>query len=398
MALRSCFIGISILVPLILLSGCVPTSRVIQLDPDINETIVHFHKPVVPHEHNNYALTELYRGQMFRRLGDCLDSDTRFANALGVMDQIRADNREATAVAIDERRKTFRGEPYERATAYLYRGICQFNRGNYEAALSAFRNSLARDEETRTDQQKHKEDFTISHFLAALCYERLGEPENAEAVLKVANLHASENPYITRSHLQKNFIAVIELGRGPYVAEGAFWSKEYKCGPCPEDRVELLFDTKPFGEAAEAIDLLQQAESQTWGDADSAAVARGAGKFVLNVFVSAVIGRDAGIKEERDLRCWHGLQVNGLPRKFYIFAADVPPGLHTIGLKFYDSKGNPLERYEQVWYEVPVYAEKGKIFCASSIPNLHNVNGLDLQPLQEVLEAKRKQRNSSKTP
>lgn len=398
MALRSCFIGISILVPLILLNGCVPRSRVIQLDPDINETIVHFHKPVVPHEHNNYALTELYRGQMFRRLGDRLHSDTRFANALEVMDQIRADNREAIAVSVNEWRRTFRGEPYERATAYLYRGICQFNRGNYEAALAAFRNSLARDEETRTDKKEHKEDFSISHFLAALCYERLGEPENAEAVLKVANLHASENPYITKSYLQKNFIAVVEVGYGPYLVEGAFWTKKYKCVSCPEDRVELLFDTEPFGDAAEATDLLQQAESQTWGAADSAAIARGTGKFILNVFVSALIGRDAGIKEKRDLRCWNGLYVNGLPRKFYIFTADVPVGLHTIGLRFYDSEGNHLERYEQVWYEVPVYAEKGKIFCAKSIPNLHNVNGLELQPLQEVLEVKRKQMNSDKTP
>ena len=195
-------------------------------------------------------------------------------------------------------------------------------------------------------------------------------------------------------NLKKNFVAIIETGYGPYLVQGPFWTKEFKRGWSPESRVEIIIDGNSIGDAIEATDLFEQANSQILGAADKAAVARGVGKFVINVFVSALAGRDAGIKENRDLRTWYG--VNGLPGKYFIFTADIPPGVHTVGLKFYDINGNHLERYEQVWHEVPVTQDNGKIFLARSLYDKHNIHGHELQTLQEIIDKKREQLNAEK--
>lgn len=352
------------------LTGCVAPQqqKVILWNRDSNESIVAFQKPVVPENDLNYSLLELVRAQLFFENGDYFHSDRRFANATRVMSRIKeGGGQETTAVVIDERVKTFKGEPYERATAFFYRGLCQFNMGKYEGALAAFRNSLASDEETRNPDNRFLQDFTIAQFMAALCYDRLGDADNARAALDLAKTNAPNNPYLSTANLKHNFIAIIGVGEGPFKLAARKWV----VGLSPEKRIELVIDEGQPSQPGEVTDLLFQAKSQKRGAADNARVARKTGKFILSVFLSAATGVNINIEDYDDVRSWHGL-----PWRFYLFTADLPPGTHNVTLKTYDEKGKELERHRQVWFDVPVQAQAGPVLYLRTKRNWQNEHGL----------------------
>jgi len=351
--------------------GCAPQPpKTITWNRDSKEAILAFQKEVVPPTDLNYALCELNRGLLFYNNGDFFHSDSRLANGLKVMDRIREDQgKETTAVVWDERAKVFKGEPYERAMAYFCRGLCHFNMGDYSGALAAFRSSLAADAETRNKETRLLEDFTIAHFMAALCYSRLGEPENAEAALRMARAASPDNPFLTSASLGHNFIALVGVGNGPYKIGARKWAMVN----APEARIELAVDGAVGNEPAEAVDLLTQAKSQTWGEADSARAARRAGKFALSLALSVATGVNINIEDYEDIRSWRGLSL-----KYYLFTAAVQPGTHTISLKAFDKKGKELEYYRQTWFDVPAPAEKAPVLCLTSTPYIQNCLGLQL--------------------
>ncbi|NIA15457.1 MAG: hypothetical protein GWP08_15445 [Nitrospiraceae bacterium] len=349
------------------------------LDRDSNGSILEYHQPVVPPGHKDYAMHELMRGLLFFELGDYVDSDMRFANACKIMEQIAGDeSRETAAVVWKESSKTYRGEPYERAAAYLYRGLCRYMMGDYEGALAAFRHSLACDAETRTKEQAYLEDFTISHFLAALCYRQLREPDNAEAALRIARKYTPSNPYLDSDYLDKSFVAVIAVGQGPYLRPSKIdvSIKRVDRPDCPVAGVDVYVDGKLVGQASEATDLYVQAKSQRWGEMDTARV----GKRVVQEVVSYIpfVGMAANlIRPEVDIRCWWGL-----PRAYYIFAVDVPAGLHTVALRCRDADGAPLPRYDQIWFDVAVRRGGGLMYFRLT-RNAQNSRGMERKKIGE---------------
>jgi len=352
------------------LVGCMPVKKqnIVVWNRDSKQSIQTFQREVVPPTDINYSLCELNRGLLFFNNGDFFHSDSRFANGLKVMDRIREDQaKETTAVVWNETAKVFKGEPYERAMAYFCRGLCHFNTGDYSGALAAFRSSLAADAETRNKETHLLEDFTISHFMAALCYSRLGERDNAEAALRMARATRPDNPFLTSASLGHNFIAIVGVGSGPYKIGARKWAVLNT----PETRIALTVDGAAGNAPAEAIDLLVQAKSQTWGQADSARVARQVGKAVLSGVLSGLTGVNVNIKDYEDLRSWYGLSL-----KYYVFTAAVPPGNHTISLKAYDKKGNELKHYGQIWFDVPVPGPQGPVLCLRSVANAQNCYGL----------------------
>jgi tetratricopeptide (TPR) repeat protein len=361
-------------------------------DADWHESIIEYRKPVVPAENLNFALCELYRGQLFFEAGDYLHSDSRFANACKVMAKIAADEREGTSVALNEQMRTFKGEPYERAMASVYRAICRYNLGDYSGALAAARSALAYDEETRSDNQADRKDFVIAYTMAALSYARLGEREEALATIAAAKQYAPNNAALKPEILDANFIGVLASGWGPFLMEGAFWNKYYQCGQAPENKVKLLLDGQVASEAIEATDLFAQANCQKFGEADSAAVGRGIAKEALNAVLSALAGRDMGIHEHRDLRCWRTL-----PRRLHFFAVKATPGLHTLTLQACGDKGQDLVCDRQVWFDVPVREKPDHLYYFRVVPYAQNMHGLTPQPLQEVLTWKESQKQNYAT-
>jgi hypothetical protein len=214
--------------------------------------------------------------------------------------------------------------------------------------------------------------------MAALCYQRLGEPDNAETMLMLARTNAPNNPFLKADSLKHNFVAILGIGDGPFKIK----ARKYMTGLNPEKKVELVVDEGTPGQPAEVTDLLAQAKSQQRGAADNARVARKAGKFILSVALSAATGVNINIEDYDDIRSWHGL-----PLKLYVFTADVPPGTHTIQLKCYDEKGKDLERYSQIWFDVPVSASSGPVLFLRDFRNAqnhHNVEHVKLNQTQDT--------------
>lgn len=65
----------------------------------------------------------------------------------------------------DEGSKDFKGEPYERAMAFLYRGLIYLHDGDYENARAAFRRGLMQDAFAEEDQ--NRSDFALLLYLDA---------------------------------------------------------------------------------------------------------------------------------------------------------------------------------------------------------------------------------------
>jgi tetratricopeptide (TPR) repeat protein len=123
-------------------------------------------------------------------------------------------------VALDERGKTYRGSPYERCSLDVYRAICQYNAANYPAALAATRNAIANDAETHTKVQHDKEDFGMAYFVAALCYARMGERDNAMTNLELAKKVAPGGAKLTPEMLDANFVGIWRWGPGRWRCRG----------------------------------------------------------------------------------------------------------------------------------------------------------------------------------
>ena len=89
-------------------------------------------------------------------------------DAIGRIDAVFAGDTNAAKARklwYDEGSKDFKGEPYERAMAFLYRGLIYLQDADYENARAAFRRGLMQDAFAEEDQ--NRSDFALLLFLDA---------------------------------------------------------------------------------------------------------------------------------------------------------------------------------------------------------------------------------------
>lgn len=71
----------------------------------------------------------------------------------------------ARSLWYEEGAKTFKGEPYERAMVFYYRGLIYLRKGDYENARAAFRQGLLQD--AFAEEEQNQADFAVLLFLDA---------------------------------------------------------------------------------------------------------------------------------------------------------------------------------------------------------------------------------------
>jgi hypothetical protein len=158
-----------------LLSGCV-TAR--EQEAAVKPEIAHQYLEDKPAELKRHFLVTLAQGQRNRvlnderlglasfEMGNYALSEQLFDDALQGIEAVYADNeaaQKARQLFVKELSKDFKGEPYERAMAYYYRGLLYLRAGDYDNARASFKGGMLQD--SFAEDEKYRADFGLMAFL-----------------------------------------------------------------------------------------------------------------------------------------------------------------------------------------------------------------------------------------
>lgn len=92
-----------------------------------------------------------------------------------------AEARKARMIFFNEEVKLYKGEPYERAMAFFYRGVLYMQDRDWDNARACFRSALFQDQ--FVEEEQNAADWVILEYLIAVCEVQLGRPFYAEEAL-----------------------------------------------------------------------------------------------------------------------------------------------------------------------------------------------------------------------
>lgn len=122
-------------------------------------------------------------------------------------------NREGAAKArslwYEEGAKDFKGEPYERAMAFYYRGLVYLIEGDYENARASFRTGLM--QSSFAEEEQYRSGFATLMFLEGWCSQLLGEAQAADAYAEASKYRKDWKPPAA-GH---NTLVIAELAGSP---------------------------------------------------------------------------------------------------------------------------------------------------------------------------------------
>ena len=208
----------------LVLSGCVTTQEhehEAAVPPEVMQSFLE-DKPAEAHRLYGKVLTQGARNAVLNHmraglaaieLGAYDVAEGSFDRALLGIETIYADNPDAEAARslwIKENRKDFKGEPYERAMAYYYRGLLYLREGDYENARASFRGGMLQD--TLAEDETYSQDFGLLAFLDGWASHCNGDFDLAEESFTEAQQHA---PWLLRPGDSANLLLLAETGRGP---------------------------------------------------------------------------------------------------------------------------------------------------------------------------------------
>lgn len=209
----------------LLLAGCAA------IEPQVDEEAVQaylsdkppemhkLYRGVVAEGERNRVLHLLRAGLAAMELGHDELAAKTFDEALLTIETIygddeRAANARGTFSAED--RKTFRGEPYERAMAFYYRGILYLMDGDYENARASFRTGVLQD--TLAEQEEYRQDFALLEFLEGWSSQCNGDAGLSAEAYAMAKEH---NPGTKLPEAGHNLLVLADLGHAPVkIADG----------------------------------------------------------------------------------------------------------------------------------------------------------------------------------
>jgi tetratricopeptide (TPR) repeat protein len=328
----------------------------------------------------NFVLADVHMAGATFVAGDYYDSLESLGRASKIMDDVEhGADRGAASVVLAADMRVYKGEPYERALAYTYMGLIYFRRGDWDNARSAFNLALLADRTSKGDNEDYRDDFALAHYLIGRTYLKLGETDNAEISFNKVKKYMPDNPFTDPAKVaQSNVTFLIELGCGPGKIPDPVVGSVDMIKPCvyQERSAEVLVDGQSIGRAGRLVDMNYQAKTSGTSTRDTAQAVKGVAVAVMKQlpFVG-ILGSllEMGGVNKADLRHWRQM-----PGEVHVLQANIPEGLHTVQINFFDEKGSPLERYRQVHYYFrvgdPVSAElKGEpLYVVRSGLDRHN--------------------------
>ncbi len=161
----------------------------------------------------NAVLNFKQLGLAAMEVGDLKTASTAFAQATLRIDEVFADDpnaRKARSLWHEESAKDFKGEPYERAMAYYYRGLLYAMSGDLGNAAASFR--AADYQDTQAEAEEHQGDFGIMLYLAAWANACRGDAASSRDFFAQAS---TRDPSVANLRPDAPVLLLIDSGRGP---------------------------------------------------------------------------------------------------------------------------------------------------------------------------------------
>ena len=182
------------------------------LDDKPKELHLVFSKVVLEGERNQ-VLNRLRAGLRAMEFGHNSLASRTFDKALLTIETIYGGDekaKQARAMFTAEDRKVFRGEPYERAMAFYYRGVLYLMEGDYENARASFKSGSLQD--TLAEKEEYQQDFALLEFLEGWASHCNGNNDLAQEAYASAKKHASD---LVVPRAKDNLLVLAELGYSP---------------------------------------------------------------------------------------------------------------------------------------------------------------------------------------
>jgi len=124
----------------------------------------------------------------------------------------------ATQLTRKEVNKDYKGEPYERAMAYYYRGLLYLRTGDYDNARASFK--AAEYQDTVSEEEEFKSDFALLNYLSGWASHCAGDQTLAQDAFAAA---VATDKALVAPAATDNVLVIAELGRGPAkIAKGQY--------------------------------------------------------------------------------------------------------------------------------------------------------------------------------
>lgn len=312
----------------------------------------------------NAVLNHMRAGLAAIELGAYETAARSFDLALQGIEAVYADNEEAARARtnfVKENVKDYKGEPYERAMAYYYRGLLYLREGDYENARASFKGGLLQD--TMAEAEEYSQDFALLAYLegwashcngdVSLAAESFAEaqdyrqtltpPAPAHNLLMIAESGKAPVKVAAGAHREAlqferggGFVAwqagfrVADVEHRGVLAEDIFWQATTRGG---REVDKILAGKAQFKDGSDMVAtglvaagaLTTMAAHDPYGGTSGAALGAGLGLIFAGLVAKAV---SEATTPEADVRYW-----DNLPDRVHLATArlDDPPGVGLVG-------------------------------------------------------------------
>lgn len=161
----------------------------------------------------NQVLNLMHIGKSALAKNNIQEAEIAFEQALIQIESVYADNKQAEqarSLWYEEGGKDFKGEPYERAMVYFYRGLVFLMKEDFDNARATFVSGLMQD--AFAEEEQNRADFALLMFMAGWAAQKMGSESLAtEMFAELKNLR----PDIELPSPEHNVLVVAETGKSP---------------------------------------------------------------------------------------------------------------------------------------------------------------------------------------
>lgn len=232
---------------------------------DKPQTLHPFFRNVMVEGERNRVLNLNRAGLAALQMGDDATAAMAFDQALERIEAIYADNekaKKARSTWTKEATKDFKGEPYERAMAFYYRGVIYLRAGDYENARASFQQGQLQD--AFAEAETYKSDYASLEVLSGWASQCLGDQGRADEFYQRAR---EIRPDVAVPKPEDRVLLLADVGVGPQKWSDGQYMENLRFRGVSYDEAGVVFlgsdaEHALLGRAQAAVDAFAQATQE----------------------------------------------------------------------------------------------------------------------------------------